>query len=235
MMKRMIVPGLFGIVGVAILLWLGFWQLDRLAWKEGVLAQISAKMDAAPVPLLGQFKSTAPVSERNYTRVAFEGELQAQEAHVLTSIKFQGPGYRIVKEVVWNGKAFLLDLGFVPEAAKNADRAEGQVRVQGNVLFPDDYDPAFTPDPNLEKNIWFARYLPMMAQEMNVAPFLVVAEKVEIYQNGAWGPYVDVTPLPVSVNIPNDHLNYAITWFSLALVWAGMTLYLLWRIRQRTD
>ncbi len=42
-------------------------------------------------------------------------------------------------------------------------------------------------------------------------------------------------PLPVTVNIPNDHLQYAITWFGLALVWALMTGYLLWRIKRRID
>ncbi len=42
-------------------------------------------------------------------------------------------------------------------------------------------------------------------------------------------------PLPVTVNIPNDHLQYAITWFSLAVVWAVMTGYLLWRIKRRID
>ena len=87
---------------------------------------------------------------------------------------------------------------------------------------------------DLEKNIWFARYLPMMAQELDVLPFMVVVEKMDISKNGEWVAYDVVTPLPVSVNIPNDHREYAITWFSLAIVWFGMTAYLLWRIRQRT-
>lgn len=234
MTKRMILPLLFGISGIAVLLWLGFWQLDRLEWKERVLSQISTKMAATPDPLIKHYKSLAPRSQLNYTRVEFEGELTQTEAHVLTSIKFKGPGYRILKEVWWNGKNFLVDLGFVPESQKNAKRPIGTIRVIGNILNPDDYDEKFTPDPDLEKNIWFARFMPMLAQELGVTPFLVVAETVEHLEDGKWVPYAAVTPLPVSVNIPNDHLQYAITWFSLALVWFGMTVYLLWRIKRKT-
>jgi len=64
----MILPLLFGVAGVAVLLWLGFWQLDRLAWKEARLDTIRAKMAAEPDPLIDHFKSTAPISETNYTR-----------------------------------------------------------------------------------------------------------------------------------------------------------------------
>ena len=240
MSLRMILPLLFGVAGVAVLLWLGFWQLDRLAWKEARLDTIRAKMAAEPDPLIDHFKSTAPISETNYTRVTFEGVMTDKEAHVLTSLKYtgpgsqSGPGFRVLKEVVWNGKNFLLDLGFVPEDQKNDLRSVGPVRVIGNILNPDDYDASFTPDPDLEKNIWFARYLPMMGQELGVIPFMVVVERAEVMKDGVWVPFDAVTPLPVSVNIPNDHREYAITWFSLALVWFGMTGYLLWRIRQKT-
>lgn len=240
MSLRMILPLLFGVAGVAVLLWLGFWQLDRLAWKEARLDTIRAKMAAEPDPLIDHFKSTAPISETNYTRVQFEGVMTDKEAHVLTSLKYtgpgsqSGPGFLVLKEVVWNGKNFLLDLGFVPDDQKNDLRPVGPVRVVGNILNPDDYDASFTPDPDLEKNIWFARYLPMMGQELGVIPFMVVVERAEVMKDGVWVPFDAVTPLPVSLNIPNDHREYAITWFSLALVWFGMTGYLLWRIRQKT-
>ncbi|HAD28548.1 MAG TPA: hypothetical protein DCF96_07780 [Rhodobacteraceae bacterium] len=240
MSVRMILPLLFGFLGVAILLWLGFWQIDRLAWKEGRLAVIAIKMAAEPDPLIDHFKTPHADANLNYTRVRFEGVMTQKEAHVLTSLKYSGPGtqsgpgFRILKEVIWNGKNFFLDLGFVPEIQKDDDRFEGPVRVIGNILNPDDYDASFTPDPDLDKNIWFARYLPQMARELSVLPFMVVVERAEILKNGAWVAFDDVTPLPVSVNIPNDHTEYAITWFSLAAVWFGMTCYLLWRIRQRT-
>ncbi|MDR6264144.1 SURF1 family protein [Roseobacter sp. N2S] len=234
MSTRMILPLLFGIAGVATLLWLGFWQLGRLEWKEARLAQIHARISSEPAPLAGYFHDTGALEEDNYRRVRFEGELTGTEAHVLTSLKFQGAGFRILKEVIWNDKPFMLDLGFVPEAQKNDQRPTGPVRVVGNILDPDDYDASFTPDPDMDKNIWFARYLPMLAEKLNVLPFMVVVEKAEYNKDGAWVAYDAVSPLPVSVNIPNDHWEYAITWFSLAVVWFGMTAYLLWRIRQKT-
>ncbi|GGA13197.1 SURF1-like protein [Amylibacter cionae] len=234
MSARMILPLLFGIAGVATLLWLGFWQLDRLAWKEDRIGQIEARKSAAAAPLEPYFHESGPLEEDNYRRVTFEGELTEKQAHVLTSLKFTGAGFRILQEVIWNGKPFMLDLGFVPEAQKDAPRPVGPVRVVGNILNPDDYDESFTPDPDLDKNIWFARYLPMLAEKLDVLPFMVVVETAEYRKDGAWVAYDAVTPLPVSVNIPNDHREYAITWFSLAVVWFGMTAYLLWRIRQKT-
>jgi len=68
-----------------------------------------------------------------------------------------------------------------------------------------------------------------LADHLDTEPVLVIARTVT--------PAVAaVTPLPVTTEgIPNDHLNYAVTWFLLALVWLGMTLFLLWRIRHRSD
>ena len=165
------------------------------------------------------------------------GVLTDTEAHVLTSRKFVGPGYRVVARVnLQDGSddAILVDLGFVPDTQKDARRPTGPIRFEGNLVWPDDYDPSFTPEPDLKKNIWFARYLPTMVQEMGVKPVLVVVDKAEIEVDGAYVPYEATEFLPVTSNVPNDHLEYAITWFSLALVWIGMTLYLLWRIRQKT-
>lgn len=232
-MTRVLFPLIVGLGGIIILLWLGFWQLDRLAWKQEVLSRIGSKIAAEPDPLIKHYKSTAPISQQNYTRVMFDGETTEKEAHVLTSIKYIGPGYLVLKEIWWNGKNFLVDLGFILQKQKDDPRYKGKMRITGNILYPDDYDENFTPDPDLEKNIWFARFLPMMAQELGVQPFLVVVEKAEILQDGKWVPYTEITPQPVTVNIANDHREYAITWFSLAAVWFVMTGFWVWRIRAK--
>ena len=83
----------------------------------------------------------------------------------------------------------------------------------------------FTPEP--EGALWFARDVPAMARALEAEPLLIVAREIT--------PGSAVTPLPVSTEgIPNDHLHYAITWFGLALVWLGMTVFLMWRIKRRT-
>jgi surfeit locus 1 family protein len=232
MTKRMIFPLILGISGIAVLLWLGFWQMNRLTWKQDIIASIEDRRFGDPAPLLGNYKTARPATH-NYLRVAFEGKLTANEAHVYAPQK-DGLGYRIVSVFVWNRKSLFVDLGWVPEAQKNTDRPTGPTKITGYISFPDDHDDSFTPEPDIANNIWFSRLVSPMAQHFNVTPFLVVAESTQIQEDGAWVDYTAVTPSPISLNIKNDHKEYAITWFSLALVWFGMTAYLLWRIRKKT-
>lgn len=223
MTRRMIAPLLFGVVGIAILLALGTWQLRRLAWKEGVLAGIAVRMEAeaGPVP------ATPTEAEHEYRRVRLEGELLPGEIHVYTSAPPRGVGYRIIAPLALDdGRRILIDRGFVPIEQKDARRTIGPTTIEGVLLWPDETD-SFTSAPDRAKNIWFARDAGPMAAALGTAPVLVVA--------AMGGDAADApTPLPVGVNIPNDHLGYAVTWFSLAAVWAVMTGYLLWRIKRQT-
>lgn len=217
MTRRMIAPLLFGLVGVAILLSLGVWQLQRLEWKRSVLAEIDARLAAAPVPLPPH---PDPAADR-YLRVTASGLLQPGEIHVYTSLG-GSVGYRIVAPLLLpDGRRILLDRGFVPLADKDTPRAPGPVDVTGTLAWPQDGDP----DPDRARNIWLARDVPMMARDLGTEPTLLIAAT----------PTGEPVPMPVTVNIPNDHLQYAITWFGLALVWTVMTAYLLWRIKRRID
>ena len=230
---RIWIPLIFGIAGVAVLASLGIWQVKRLAWKEALLKQMESRLTGQAEPLLAL---SAPLNEEwhNYRKVSVEGTLSGREAHVLASERFEGPGYRIVSEFTYFQRKFFVDLGFVEETQKNAERPTGRVRITGNLLWPDDYDPKFTPAPDLENNIWFARHLPSLSAHFEIDPILIVASEIEIDEGQDFVPYTFTKLKPVTITgIPNDHLEYAITWFSLALVWAGMTAFLLWRIRGR--
>lgn len=222
---RYIFAVVLGVAGVAVLVSLGVWQLNRLEWKEGRLAEIAARMAADPVDVPLQ----PDAATQNYLRVTASGRLTGEEVHVLTSLKNVGPGFLVVARVETpEGRTLLVDLGFVPEARKDEPRTGG-VAVTGNLLWPNEVDPWFTPDPDLAGNIWFARDLPAMAAALDAEPVLIVASAV----SPAGPPMPD--PQRVAANVPNDHREYAITWFSLAAVWLGMTLLWLWRIRRRTD
>ncbi|MGR3570652.1 SURF1 family protein [Brevirhabdus sp.] len=225
MTKRMIAPLLFGLCGAAILIALGVWQIQRMGWKEAQLAAIEARIYAAPVPL-----PLAPdaVSDK-YLPVTVSGRLVGPEIHVLSSTRFAGPGYRVISALDMGDRRILLDRGFVPEAEKDAPRPQGgQVSVVGNLHWPQETD-GFTPKPDLKRNIWFAREVGAMARALDTEPVLVVVRETA-------QPQPDVTPVPVGTeSIPNDHFQYALTWFSLAAVWLGMTAFLLWRMRQKTD
>ena len=98
--------------------------------------------------------------------------------------------------------------------------------VTGNVHWPDEVD-GFTPAPDLASEIWFARDVPAMAAHLETEPVLVIARTIT-------GADARATPLPVTTEgIPNSHLGYAVQWFGLALVWAGMTAFFVWRMQRR--
>ena len=218
-MRRILIPLIFGIAGVAVLVSLGVWQVQRLAWKEGVLAEIETRIAAEPVPI-----PAVPDPERDkYLPVEVYGGL-TNSLRVLVSRKNIGAGYRVISGLQTRGGAVLLDRGFAKDWPEDAIPPAVMVHVKGNLHWPDDRNSS-TPDNDVEGNIWFARDIAQMAEVLNTRPILVVAREVT--------PTVsDLTPLPVDTSsIPNDHLSYAITWFSLAAIWAIMTITYLWRQR----
>ncbi|MGP1355002.1 SURF1 family protein [Roseicyclus sp.] len=222
MLRRMIWPLVFGIGGVAILVSLGVWQVQRLAWKEGILAGIEARIAAPPVAL-----PEAPDPEADaYLPVEATGRLGEDHVRVLVSRRGQGAGYRVISALDTGQGRVLVDRGFMPTEGVPPLHA-GPVTVTGNLHWPDEID-GYTPENDLARNIWYARDVGALAARLGTEPVLIVARALSV-------PDAPVEPLPVdTANIPNDHLNYAITWFSLALLWLGMTLHLLWRIRRRT-
>ena len=221
-MRRYIFPSALGIIGCAILIALGLWQMKRLVWKEALLADISARI-AGPAEVL-------PVTagpDAKYTPVQISGRTTGQEALVLSGEKGVGAGFQVIAAFQTDdGRRILLDRGYIPEEARNQARPPVALRLRGNLHWPDETD-SYTVGPDLKANIWFARDVPKMAAVLNTEPVMVVAAE-------AGGDAQGIRPMPISATgIPNDHLGYAITWFSIAVVWAGMTLLLLWRIRQR--
>lgn len=218
---RYLFPLGLGVLGCALLISLGLWQVQRLHWKQAMLAQISARIAAAPegLPARG-----APV--RKYTPVRVEGRTTGQEILVLTGRKGDGPGYEVISAFETGGRRVLIDRGFVPDAARGTPRPAVALTVTGNLHWPEETD-RYTPPPDLRMGIWFARDTQAMAQALGTEPVLIVARQVAGDEQG-------VSPVPLGLEgIPNDHLGYAITWFSLAAVWAGMTAFLIWRIRRQ--
>lgn len=213
---RLVFALVIGLGGVAILCALGTWQLQRLAWKEGLIAELEERLAAVPVPL-----PEAPTEARDeYLRVAVQGDFAPGEIHVLTSRAPWGPGFRVIAPFeTETGRRILVDRGFIPQTEKTDARATPEgVEVVGGLLWPQEVD-GFVPDPDMAANMWFARDLPVMARALEAEPVLVVAEPAP-----ASDPEARPAPWPLSVNVTNDHLEYAITWFGLAAAWAGMSI-----------
>ncbi|MEM9197782.1 MAG: SURF1 family protein [Pseudomonadota bacterium] len=218
-MRRHLFVLLIGVLGAAVLIGLGVWQMQRLAWKEGILAEISDRMDAALPGLPVEPNETL----HEYRLLRLTGVIAPEELHVLTSARPEGAGYRIIAPfTLADGRRLLLDRGFVAQAQKAAPRPGGTVEITGNLLWPDETTD-YTPLPDQRRNIWFARNVETMAVALDTEPVMFVARS---------GTGDGIRPLPISVNIPNDHLEYAITWFGLATGWSGMTLLFLLRGRR---
>lgn len=221
-MRRLAFFVIFGLGGTAILVSLGVWQVQRLAWKEGLLAEIERRIAAEPVPLPGAIDPQAHA----YLPVEVSGTLRADHLQVLVSKKNVGAGYRIIRPMLQEGGDILIDLGFVPTSDVEGLTFEDgpPATIVGNLQWPQEVD-GFTPDPDAENNIWFARDVDAMAEALGTRPILVVRREAP----DLGGP---VSPLPVDTSaIPNDHLQYAVTWFSLAAIWSAMTLFFLSRGR----
>ena len=235
---KLIWPSLFTLCGVLLLLGLGGWQLQRLAWKEGLIARIEARAHGDPSPLAEVLAEWRRSGDVDYRRVQFSGRfLHDKERHLYWVLE-GGAGWRVVTPLVTEGGAVVLvDRGFVPQALKNpaartAGQPSGTVRVIGLARAPG-AQALFTPDNDPVGNMWYWRDLDGMAASVlsrddrgKLVPFFVEAEKSD--GAGGW-PAGGVTRL----TLPNKHFGYALTWFGLAAALVGV--FVAFVVRHRKD
>lgn len=216
-MRRIAFPLFIGLAGTLMLVALGIWQVQRLTWKQGVLTQIEERIAADPAPLPYE-----PVPEEDrYQPVRLQGNFGTGSLRVLVSRKTVGAGYRIIVPFDTGERRVLVDLGFVSIDAPIPKMPANPV-ITGNLHWPDERSSG-TPENDVAENIWFARDVGEMAAQLGTEPLLIIAREIEPAIHG-------ITPLPVSATgIPNNHLQYVITWFSLAVIWLGMTGYYLYK------
>jgi surfeit locus 1 family protein len=199
-----------------LLMVLGIWQLERLQWKLGLIAEMNRNMHAAPMSIDQALATNSAAFQ--YRRVALSGRFaNAREAYVFTTGLHGAPVYHVLTPLLLgDGRALMIDRGLVPPSLRDPltrrlGQLEGIQRVVG-VLRTPDRPGAFTPAPDTAHRIWFARDLDGIA----IADHIRLAARVIIE--------ADATPVPggwpkggqTVINLPNDHLQYAITWFLLA-------------------
>ena len=207
---------------LAVLIGLGVWQVKRLHWKEGLIAAIDARTKAEPISLDQAIALAKEGQDPTYYRVRVEGRFDnSKELYLFSqSISDGMPGWHVITPFTTSqGELVLVDRGFVPDNLKDpSTRGSGQIEsvttVTGIVRAPDTQG-LFTPNNEPEANRWFWRDLNGMVASMfstatlDVPPFFLEAEKSEV--PGGW-PQGGQTRL----ELPNNHLQYAITWFGLA-------------------
>ncbi|MBV8824422.1 MAG: SURF1 family protein [Bradyrhizobiaceae bacterium] len=228
--RGLFVPALFTIVGLVLLIGLGVWQLERKAWKEGLVDQITRRMNTAPVPLPPPDRwSSLDAAHDEFTRVTFPAVFENdREALVFAGASAfrpdtSGPGYWVFTPArLADGARVAVNRGFVSEANKDpATRAAGLIKdsvdIIGVLRWPERAG-IFTPAGEPARNLWFARDQIAIAAAKgwgNVAPFYVE-------QEAPAPPGGLPQPGKITVNLPNNHLQYAITWFGLAVVLAAV-------------
>jgi surfeit locus 1 family protein len=231
-------PTIFAIVGIAILVGLGLWQLDRKTWKENLIAAMTERLARDPADLPARDRWAHLLQEREeFARVGFPAEfLPGQEALVYSAGSalrpdVQGAGYWVFAPArLAGGSIVLVNRGFVPPEHKDpAQRGEGTphgiIDVVGVMRWPEARG-TFTPADDPKKNIWFLRDSKSIAdfkKWATAAPFYIDQE--EPVPAGGWPK-----PGKLEVRLPDNHLQYAITWFGLALALAGV--YVVWLARR---
>ena len=197
---------------------LGTWQINRLNWKNNLINEVinSIAMEPQTVEL-----ENIDINSQ-YLSVVFEGQFLEDEIHVLFSLKPYGPGFKIIKPFkLKSGEIILVDLGFVKERDKNIIRKIKEAKIMGNIFFPNETD-YFTPSPNFTKNIWFSRDLEKMASFLNSIPLMLILSSDLDISN--------IVLTPLNPNFVNNHLQYSVTWFSMAVAWFFMSVYLISRV-----
>jgi surfeit locus 1 family protein len=217
-----------------ILSGLGIWQLDRKAWKENLIATLNTRLSHAPEDLPPRASWQQLREDRDeFRRVAFPAEfLDGEEALVYTAGSplrpdVKGPGYWVFAPArLAGGSIVLVNRGFVPDGRKDpATRAEGVPRgivdLVGVIRWPEIRN-SFTPADDPKKNIWYLRDSNSIAafkKWLTAAPFYIDQE-APVPAGGL------PKPGKLEVQLPNNHLQYALTWFGLALALAGV--YIVW-------
>jgi surfeit locus 1 family protein len=222
------------LIGFAILCGLGAWQVQRLHWKEGLLARIAALRAASAQPVDAALDRLARGGDLDFTRVAADCPgLGAAPFLELYAIRDGQAGSRLISACAVASQRYrtvLVDRGFVADvisARPPVDRADRTpLRVVGVLRAPDRPN-AFTPPNETKANHWYSRDVPAMARALGApspAPLMLLAETST---NPGWQALV---PAPLPTEIPNRHLEYAITWFGLAGALLAVYAAMLWRM-----
>jgi surfeit locus 1 family protein len=210
------------VTGVALLVGLGVWQLQRLQWKEGLIAERDSRMAAAPVTLDQALQDFDADRSVEFLKVQVTGTFQNDAELFLLSSEGGSPGFEVVTPLVSrDGIVILTDRGFIPESFKDPakrpeSRLPGEVTVTGILRRHIQSRGPFTPDNDPEANIWYWWDIPAMlasshiGDDARVAPFALHL----LPDDGKGLP----RPVAIDAGLTNNHLQYALTWFALALI-----------------
>lgn len=221
---------------------LGTWQLQRLQWKEALLAEIDQRIHSKPAPLSDVIPHFWQTEDVDYLPVTATGTFDNTKEQYFFATYNGATGYFVYTPLLLEGfhdarlanyEAILVNRGFIPYERKDpGTRAEGlvegQVTITGLARNPLGEKPSrLVPDNDPEKNIYYWKDMVLMAQRAGIegpglVPFFIDANDAP---NPGGLPIGGVT----IIDLPNNHLQYAVTWYGLAAALIGVVLVLLRR------
>jgi surfeit locus 1 family protein len=227
--RSLFLPALLAFV---VLIGLGTWQIERKAWKEALIATLAERLATPPQALPSA--ADWPKLDRDsneYRRVKFTATFDnAHEALVFAAPSafrpdVTGPGYWVLTPARRSdGSIVIVNRGFVPDARRDPQsRPQGQIadaiEITGALRWPDDRY-WFTPADDAAHNLWFSRDPAGIAAVKGLDPKTVAPFYVE--QEAPTPPGNLPQPGKLVVTLPDNHLQYALTWYGLAAVLAGV-------------
>lgn len=209
-------PTLFAFLGFCLLVTLGTWQLQRLAWKEGLIQELSDKQNQPPLSVQDLEKCRQNVTSCLYRKVRLEGTYaHSEEAHLYGRTYAGKPvTYVVTPLILSSGERVLVDRGWMPENVDQTSlkRDPGPVTFVGYIRDASSRN-SFTPANLYEKKRLFSIEPGEWAKafkDESLFPFYVVAQEKD-------SPSPFPRPgEPLKAGLRNFHLSYAITWYALA-------------------
>jgi surfeit locus 1 family protein len=220
------VLGIIGLLGIAGLLSLGVWQIERRAWKLNLIERVEKRVHAQPMAAPGPADwSSIDAKTDEYLRVTTTGHFRNDRETLVTAVTNNGAGYWVVTPLETKaGFTVLVNRGFVPPdrrdpALRAAGEPDGEVTVTGLLRLTEPKG-AFLRSNNPATGRWFSRDVEAIAAARgltNVAPYFIDADATP---NPGGFPVGGLTVIAFH----NNHLVYALTWFTLALMLAVATI-----------
>ncbi len=233
-MRKLVIPTLAAIAALVVLLNLGFWQLDRLAWKENLIEQVEAGVSTPPetAPEPGAWGDLAPSDDYSHVRLTgrfLEGAVFYYTALTDPVGPVSGPGVMVYAPFETDQQwIVLVNRGFLPQGLDKDSREKAITPPDGaweltGLLRLSEKPNWTTPEPGREDRIWFARDTDAMAAELGLDPARLAPFSIDLDAS-----FTPPSGLPQAgetiVHFKNDHLGYALTWFGLAATLIGVYL-----------
>jgi surfeit locus 1 family protein len=232
--RQILIPSVAAAIGLLILLNLGFWQLDRLAWKESLVVQVEEGVSKAPVPA-PEPDAWSNLSEADdYRHVELKGSFLTGATFYFTALAKPvgpqgGPGLMAYAPFeTADGWLVLINRGFLPQVLSDNEKLAatepplGELTISG-LLRLSEKPNWTTPEADPADRIWFARDTAAMGDLLGLKQEILAPFSIDLDAE-----FTPASGLPQAgetiVQFKNDHLGYALTWFGLAATLVGVFL-----------